>query len=91
MKLNDELVLRKIGSNYMIVKSAGDNVSLTDVIRLNETAAALWREFSGRDFSPEDMVASLCSTYEVSEAVATRDVHNLLKQWKEYGMLSAAC
>ncbi len=91
MRLNDGLVLRKIGSKYLMVKSAGDNVSFTDVISLNETAAALWQEFSGRDFSPEDMVAWLCSTYEVSEATATRDVHNLLDKWKEYRMLSVTC
>jgi hypothetical protein len=88
MKLNPSLQMRRIGSNYMIVKTADNDVNLTDVIRLNETAAGLWKHFSGMEFTEEDMVEWLCGEYDVTRPVATTDVHNLLTQWKEYGMLS---
>ena len=61
---------------------------MTDVISLNETAAALWEKFSGREFTEAEMVEWLCEEYEVEPSVAASDIHNLLARWKEYGMLS---
>lgn len=88
MKLNQSLRLRRIGSRFVIVRIAEGEANMTDVISLNETAAALWEKFSGREFTEAEMVEWLCGEYEVEPSVAASDVHNLLARWKEYGMLS---
>jgi hypothetical protein len=88
MKLNDALILRKIGSKHMIVNAAGANVNMTEVLTLNSSAAALWQEFSGREFNAGDMVSWLCDRYDVAPEQAEQDINNLLTQWKEFGMLS---
>ena len=88
MKLNESLRLRRIGSRWMIVRIAGVEANMTDVISLNETAARLWEQFSGKEFTESEMVEWLCGEYDVEASVAAADVHNLLTRWKEYGMLS---
>lgn len=88
MKLNGTLRLRRTGSRWMIVRIAGGEANMTDVISLNETAAALWERFFGKEFTEAEMVEWLCGEYEVEPSVAASDVHDLLTRWKEYGMLS---
>lgn len=88
MKLNKSLRLRRIGSRWMIVRIAGGEANMTDVISLNETAAALWEQFSGKEFTEAEMAEWMCGEYDVEASVAAADVHNLLTRWKEYGMLS---
>lgn len=88
MKLNTSLRLRRIGRKYMIVRVVDGTANLTDVITLNETAAALWRRFEGTEFSEDEMVEWLCGEYDVEASVARADVRGLLEKWKELGMLS---
>ena len=88
MKLNPSLQLRRIGSKWMIVNAVDGEVNMTDVISLNETAARLWERFLGWEVTEDEMVEWICGEYDVELSVAKNDVHNLLKRWKEYGMLS---
>lgn len=88
MKLNPSLQLRRIGSKWMIVKAVDGEVNMTDVISLNETAAQLWERFLGWEFTEDEMAEWICGEYDVELSVVKNDVHNLLKRWKEYGMLS---
>ena len=59
------LQLRKIGSQYMIVKVCDGNVNMSDVFTLNETAARLWEKMAGEDCTPEELAGWLCEEYEV--------------------------
>ncbi|MCL8000542.1 hypothetical protein M8994_20335, partial [Brucella sp. 21LCYQ03] len=59
MKLRNELTLRQIGKDYIIVEPGQDKVDLSIVYTLNETAAWLWKELYGHEFSKEDMVVKL--------------------------------
>lgn len=88
MRLNNLSRLRRIGGKYVIVRVVDGSANLTDVITLNETAAALWERFDGVEFTEEEMVEWLCGEYDVEASVARADVQGLLEKWKEYGMLS---
>lgn len=88
MKLNPLLRLRRIGNKCVIVRIVDGNANLTDVISLNETAAALWERFRDFEFTEDEMVEWMCGEYEVEEPVAREDVHKLLEKWGRYGMLS---
>ncbi len=87
MRLKENLKLRKIGNRYMIVE-AGEAVDLTNVYTLNATAAWLWEEAEGRDFTVEELVRKLCARYEVDEQTALADVSGQIAQWEEFGLLS---
>ena len=67
MTLNKDLVLREVGGEYMIVNPFSDTVDMTKVYSLNETAAWLWQQMEGKEFTVADMVMVLQEEYEVDE------------------------
>lgn len=87
MRINPELKLRKLGSHFMIVDTCADNVNLTNVYVLNSTAAWLWEQVAGIDFSAETLITLLCDNYEVEADRAASDVAALLDRWTEYKLL----
>ena len=86
MKLNKDLVLREVGGEYMIVNPFSDTVDMTQVYSMNETAAWLWQQMEGKDFTVADMVAVLQEEYEVDEETATADLTELIQQWIAAGL-----
>ena len=86
MKLNKDLVLREIGGEYMIVNPFSDTVDMTQVYSLNETAAWLWQQMEGKEFTVADMVAVLQEEYDVDEETATADLPELTQQWSAAGL-----
>lgn len=86
MKLNKDLILREVGGEYMIVNPFTDTVDMTQVYSLNETAAWLWKQMEGKEFTVTDLVAVLCEEYEVDEQTATTDLTELCEQWLAAGI-----
>ena len=86
MKLNENLVLRQVGGEYMIVNPFSDTVDMTQVYSLNETAAWLWQQLEGKEFTVADMVETLRKEYEVDEETATADLSELARQWLQAGL-----
>ena len=60
---------------------------MTQVYSLNETAAWMWQQMEGKDFTVADMVAVMREEYEVDEETATADLTELAAQWKAAGLL----
>ena len=88
MKLKDNLVLREIAGEYMIVNPFNDSVDMTQVLSLNETAGWLWKQVEGKEFECADLVNLLCNEYEVSPEDAEADVRELCEEWKKNGLLA---
>lgn len=87
MKPKSNLRLRKIGRQYMIVNTRQENVDLSDVFTLNETAAGLWQQMIQGTTVPEELADRLCEIYEVDRETALQDVKKQLAQWKAYGLI----
>jgi len=87
MKPKSNLRLRKIGRQYMIVNTRQENVDLSDVFTLNETAAGLWQQMIQGATVPEELADWLCEIYEVDRETALQDVKKQLAQWKAYGLI----
>ena len=87
IKKKDGLQLRKIGSQYMIVKADEQNVNMSNVYTLNHTAARLWQQIEQGNAACQTLAHDLCNLYEVDEATALSDVRKQLDEWKAYGLL----
>lgn len=87
MRQKKGLQLKRIGSKYMIVNVVQNEVNLTDVFTLNESAAWLWQQTEGKEMVPEVLAEALCDRYEVEKEMALRDVTRQLEEWKGYGLL----
>ena len=72
----------------MIVDSRTSRVNLSRVFTLNETAAWLWQKAGDRSFTSDMLVGWLCEAYDVTPETARQDVGNLLKEWRQHGLLS---
>lgn len=86
MRLKENLRLRKVGSKYMIVDAATEQVNMVDVYTMNETAAWLWQTFAEREFTSEEMTEALCLEYDVTREQATADVWALMEEWDSFGL-----
>lgn len=87
MRIKQGLTLRKVGKDYMVVELSESKANLTSVYTLNESAAWLWNEFYGKDFTPEEMIERLCDEYDVDREKAREDVGKLLADIEKSGLL----
>jgi len=86
MKIVEGFKLRKLGREYIVVGEGLQQVNFNKMISLNETAAYLWEEIQGKEFTKEDLVKLLLDKYEVDEATASKDVEALVGKWIEAGL-----
>lgn len=87
MKIKNGFELREVCGENVIIAHGVDNIDFTKVISLNESAAFLWKQVAGLEFSEEDLVQLLLGEYEVEESQAAEDVKALLTQWKTEGLV----
>lgn len=87
MKLRSDLVLRTIGSDHLIVDPSQDMVDLSTVYTLNSSAAWLWEQLKGIEFTSDTIVDLLCENYEVDIDQAKSDAEILLQDFQKQGLL----
>lgn len=81
------LQLRKIGQQYMIVEANQENVNMSDVYSLNQTAARMWKQIAQGGCTAEDLAEGLCEDFDTNKDTALKDVIRQLAEWKEYGLI----
>ncbi len=86
MKLKDNLTIRKIGDEYMIVSESGSGLDYTRVISLNKTAAYLVQEVQQKNFTKEEWVEMLINKYDVDKEKAETDVQALIDKLSKEGL-----
>lgn len=89
MKIKEGFILRQICGEYVVVGEGLAQVNFNKMLSLNESAAYLWQEVSGKEFTKEDLVKLLLDKYDVSEERAAADVDKLMAIWLEQGVAEA--
>ncbi|MBR3744279.1 MAG: PqqD family protein [Bacteroidales bacterium] len=87
MKIKEGFTLRTICGNHIVVGEGLALVNFDKMLSLNESAAYLWEQVNGRDFTEDDLTNLLTDKYEVSEEKAREDVRKMIIIWQENGML----
>ena len=87
MKLRNDLTLRKVAGEYIIVDPGKDMVDMSKVFTFNETSAFIWEELQGKEFNEEDIVAILLENYEVSIEIAQADAQILIDRFHKFGLI----
>lgn len=87
MKIKEGFTLRTICGNHIVVGEGLALVNFDKMLSLNESAAYLWEQVNGRDFTEDDLTNLLTERYEVSEEKAREDVRKMIIIWQENGML----
>ena len=88
MKINKGFELREMCGEFIIIGTGVENIDFSKVISLNESAASLWCEVEGKEFTPETLAALLMEQYDVDEATALADATALANQWVSVGIVA---
>ena len=87
MKIKKGFELRKICGENIVIAHGVENIDFTKIITLNESAAFIWQQVEGEDFTEEEMAKLLLDEYEVDEIQALADVKALAESWKQAGLV----
>ncbi|WP_442590777.1 PqqD family protein [Pedobacter sp. AW31-3R] len=88
MKLREDLVLRHVGDDHIIVDPAQDMVDMSKVFTLNDSAAWLWEKLAGQEFMNETVVELLSEEYDLSYEQARADAQGLIENFGKNGLLN---
>lgn len=88
MKINQGFELREMCGEHIVIGTGVENIDFSKVISLNESAAWLWKEVEGKNFTPETLATLLAEQYEVDADVALADAKALASQWISVGIVS---
>ena len=86
MKLKEGMLLEKVDGEYVAVTTGKAAKAFNGLIRHNKTADFLYRQLM-TETTESELVAALLQKYEVSEEIASRDVHAFVCQIRKAGLL----
>lgn len=86
MKLKEDLMLRNVGDEWIVIPMGERLLEFNGMIKLNETGAFIWNLLEN-DIKKEDIVTSLVSEYEINPENANKEVDTFLKLLADEGVL----
>ncbi len=87
MKIKNGFVLREMCEEKIVTAEGIEHVSFNKLISLNHTAAYLWVELAGKEFTVEDMAGLLVDRYGIDMELALNDSAKLCKAWQDAGIM----
>jgi hypothetical protein len=86
MRLKNGFVLREMCGEHIVSGEGIEHINFNKLISLNSTAAFLWKEAEGRDFTAETLAELLIDRYGIDKELAMKDSENLINAWIEAGI-----
>ncbi len=86
MKIKEGFTLRTMCGEHIVVGEGLSQVNFNKIISLNESAAWLWEQVQGKEFTEDTLSELLQQKYDVSASQAFVDAIKLMAQWKEQGV-----
>lgn len=80
-------MLRNIVGESVVIGEGLAQINFNKMVCLNSSAAYLWKEVEGKEFSKEDLASLLVKEYEIDEALAAKDAATIAQKWIEAGVV----
>ena len=87
MKLKSGFVLREVCNQKIVAAEGLQNINFNKLLALNASAAFLWEEVEGKEFTLEDLADALVREYGIDKELALKDSQNLLDSWRAAGVM----
>lgn len=87
MKIKDGFKLRTLGTEYIVTAEGEKQINFNKIISLNSSAAFLWKNIEGRDFTAADLADLLTGEYDVDRERALEDSKTIAAKWIEAGIV----
>ena len=88
MKIKENIKLRKIGKEKILIVNDGKQADYTRVVNLNDTAAFLLEQTGSNEFSIESWANILLDEYDIDEETAFKDCSSLIEKLNEAGIIA---
>lgn len=86
MKIKKGFILRQMCGENIVAGEGLEHINFNRLISLNSTAAYLWQELVGKEFTIEEMAELLISRYGIDKELAVKDSEALAHAWAEAGI-----
>ena len=86
MKIKEGFILREMCGENIVSAEGLEHINFNKLISLNESAAYLWRELCGKEFSTEEMAELLIARYGIDKELALKDSAALCEAWVKAGI-----
>ena len=86
MKIKKGFVLREMCGEKIVAGEGLEHINFNKLISLNSTAAYLWEELEGKEFTAESMAQLLVDEYGIDMELALKDSKALCQSWIEAGI-----
>ena len=86
MKIKEGFVLRQMCGENIVAGEGLQHINFNKLLSLNESAAYLWQELVGKEFTQEEMTELLIARYGIDKQLAMTDSEKLMKVWAEVGV-----
>ena len=86
MRIKDGFVLRQMCGENIVAGEGLQHINFNKLISLNESAAYLWQEVVGKEFTQEEMAELLIARYGIDKQLAMTDSGNLIQAWIDAGV-----
>ena len=87
MKIKEGFVLRQMCGENIVAGEGLQHINFNKLLSLNESAAYLWQELVGKEFTQEEMAELLIARYGIDKQLAMTDSERLINTWAEIGVL----
>lgn len=88
MKLKDQLILREVAGQYVIVPTGQRVREVTSIVYISASAAYLWDYMKEHDFTKEELVDRILERYiGVTKEKAAADIDRFLKTLADNNIL----
>ncbi len=87
MRIKPGFLLHSMNQEYVVVPVEERTKQFHGMIRLNETAAYMWKTMERGEFSKEDLIQSLLDQYELSLDHAEKTVETSLRHLLDAGII----
>lgn len=88
MKIKKGFTLRTVMGQDVVMAEGENADSFGKIIKLNKSAATLWKELQGRTFDAEAAADVLVAHYGIDRALALADAQDILALMTQKGLLS---
>ena len=88
MKLKDQLILREVAGEYIIVPTGKRVREVTNVVCISSSAAYLWDYMKDHEFTKEELIQRILEHYQgVTREQAEQDIDRFLTVLSDNGIL----
>lgn len=88
MRLNPVFTLQSIAGEHFVFVKNEKQTDMTRVISFSDSAAWLWTQLVGEDFSIEDGTELLTEHYNVEKSIAESEVRKWVEQLEQIGLIN---